>query len=127
MPASFSLDDPVHWRVRAEEIRTLADEEHDDVSKQIMLRIAADLSKLHFELLAREGELRSYRRRAQTCLEFALTLPIGEKRTFLIDTAQTLLRLAEEQEASIARGAAKESQAPIQQQQQIQPKRDKDD
>jgi len=128
MPTSF-INDPEHWRSRAEEIRTLADEEQDDVSKQIMLRIADDLSKLHFELLARQGELRnieslaaSSRCRAQTCLEFALTLPIGEKRTFLIDTAQTLLRLAEEQEASIAAAAAKESQAQMLQQ-QIQPKR----
>src|SRR5262245_25318867 len=123
------INDPEHWRVRAEEIRALSDEEQDDVSKQMMLRIAADLSKVHFELLAREGELRnteslaaSYRRRAQTCLDFALTLLIGEKRTLLIDTAQTLLRLAEEQEALTARGAAKESQAPMQQQQQVQPK-----
>jgi len=104
MPASFSVDDPVHWRVRAEEVRTLADEEHDDVAKHIMLRIAADLSKLHFALLAREGDLRtlaaSYRHGAQTSLEFARTLPIGEKRTFLIDTTQTLLRLAKNQEAS---------------------------
>ena len=104
MPASFSVEDPIHWRVRAEEVRTLADEEHDDVAKHIMLRIAADLSKLHFALLAREGDLRtlaaSYRHGAQTSLEFARTLPIGEKRTFLIDTAQTLLRLAKNQEAS---------------------------
>ena len=53
------INDPEHWRVRAEEIRALADEEQDDVSKQMMLRIAADLSKVHFELLAREGELRN--------------------------------------------------------------------
>jgi hypothetical protein len=78
--------------------------------------------------LAPEGELRdteslaaSYRRRAQACLDIARATPLGEKRTLLIDTAQTFFRLAEEQEASIPPGAVKEPQAPMQQQQQVQP------
>jgi len=100
----------------------------------MMLRIADDLSKLHFELLARGASCvtPSLARRAiaaarKRAWNLHSLYRIGEKRTFLIDAAQTLLRLAEEQEASIARGAAKDSQAPIQQQQQVQPKRDKDD
>jgi hypothetical protein len=34
------VDDPEHWRKRAEEARTLADEMQDEKSKQMMLRIA---------------------------------------------------------------------------------------
>ena len=34
------LDDPAHWRARAEEARTLADQMQDDKSKETMLRIA---------------------------------------------------------------------------------------
>jgi hypothetical protein len=45
-------------------------------------------------------------------------------RTVLIDAAQTWLRLAEEEETSIPPGAVKESQAPMQQQQQVQLKGD---
>ena len=54
MPASFSVDDPNHWRGRAEEARTLADEMSDEVSKQMMPSIAAD-----YERLAERAALRA--------------------------------------------------------------------
>ena len=45
MATSF-INDPEHWRSRAEEARTLADQMSDESSKQTMLRIAADYDKL---------------------------------------------------------------------------------
>jgi hypothetical protein len=53
MPTSF-INDPEHWRHRAEEIRTLADDMKDEISKQMMLRIAED-----YERLARRAEERA--------------------------------------------------------------------
>jgi hypothetical protein len=41
MTSSF-INDPEHWRNRAEEARTLADQMSDEASKQTMLRTAAD-------------------------------------------------------------------------------------
>ena len=62
------------------------------------------------------------RRRARECLHIARTSQ-GSDRILLLDMAQTWLRLAEEQEASIRHGAV-EPQPVVQQQQQIQPKKD---
>ena len=45
MPTSF-INDPEHWRNRAEEARTSAEQMNDEASKQTMLRIAADYEKL---------------------------------------------------------------------------------
>ena len=45
VPTSF-INDPEHWRQRAEEIRTLADDMKDEISKQMMLRIAQDYERL---------------------------------------------------------------------------------
>jgi len=45
MPTSH-INDPEHWRSRAEEARTLADQMNDETSKQMMLRIAADYERL---------------------------------------------------------------------------------
>jgi hypothetical protein len=67
---------------------------------------------------------KEYRRRAQASLDIARETPLGEMRTTLLDAAQTWLRLAEEEEA-IPNDAAK--QAPMQQQQQVQPKDDDKD
>ena len=64
---------------------------------------------------------KEYRRRAQASLDIARETPLGEMRTTLLDAAQTWLRLAEEEEA-IPNDAAKEPQAPMHQQQQVQPK-----
>ena len=45
MATSF-INDPEHWRNRAEEACTLADQMSDEMSKQTMLRIAADYDRL---------------------------------------------------------------------------------
>ena len=45
MSGSF-INDPQHWRGRAEEARTLADLMSDDMSKQMMLLIADDYDRL---------------------------------------------------------------------------------
>jgi hypothetical protein len=57
MPASFSVDDPSHWRARAEEARTLADEMHDEASRRMMLEIAEG-----YERLAKHAEERAKKR-----------------------------------------------------------------
>jgi hypothetical protein len=36
------LDDPEHWRSRAEEARTVAEQLTDSIAKAMMLRIAED-------------------------------------------------------------------------------------
>jgi hypothetical protein len=48
------LNDPKHWRERAEEARTRADQISDPQSKNAMLRIAHD-----YELLAERAEARA--------------------------------------------------------------------
>ena len=50
MPSSFS-NDPLHWRDRADDIRTLASETTDPESRAIMLRLATN-----YEALARRVE-----------------------------------------------------------------------
>jgi len=45
MATSF-VSDTKHWRDRAEEARILAEAMRDEVSKQTMLRIAADYERL---------------------------------------------------------------------------------
>ncbi len=51
--AKVPINDPKHWRDRAEEARTLADELTDPDAKRRMLRIAAD-----YEELAKRAERR---------------------------------------------------------------------
>jgi hypothetical protein len=53
MPASF-INDPGHWRQRAEEARRIADQMNDSQSKDAMLRIAKD-----YERLAERAEQRA--------------------------------------------------------------------
>jgi len=44
--AKIPINDPKHWRERAEEARTVADEMNDPDSKRKMLRIADDYEEL---------------------------------------------------------------------------------
>jgi hypothetical protein len=41
-----SINEPQHWRFRAEEMRTLAEDMKDLIAREMMLRIAADYDKL---------------------------------------------------------------------------------
>ena len=45
MSASI-VNDPKHWRMRAEEARALADKMSDQLSKEMMLGIAEDYDRL---------------------------------------------------------------------------------
>ena len=48
LPASF-INDPEHWRARAEEMRRLAEDMKDAATKEMMLRIAHDYENLAVE------------------------------------------------------------------------------
>jgi hypothetical protein len=50
---SHFINEPDHWRARAEEARHLANQMNDSESKHAMLRIAQD-----YERLAKRAELR---------------------------------------------------------------------
>jgi hypothetical protein len=52
MATSF-INDPEHWRKRAEEARDLANQMNDETSKQTMLNIAADYDRLAERVEAR--------------------------------------------------------------------------
>jgi hypothetical protein len=69
---------------------------------------------------------RHYRRLARECLEVAYTFPAGEQRTALLQMAQVWLRLADEYaDATVSVRPTIERERPaMQQQQQIQPKKD---
>src|SRR5262249_24736083 len=55
--AKFNLDDPAHWRDRAEGARSHAEQMGDETSRETMLRIADD-----YERLARHAERRAQNR-----------------------------------------------------------------
>jgi hypothetical protein len=48
------INDPEHWRQRAQEMRKLAEDIKDSAARQTMLRIAAD-----YDRLAERAELRT--------------------------------------------------------------------
>jgi hypothetical protein len=54
MTSTFSINDPKHWRARAEEARILANQMNDSEAKVAMLRIAED-----YEHLAERAEDRA--------------------------------------------------------------------
>ena len=53
MPATDLIHDPDHWRQRAQEMRTIAEDMHDLIARATMLHIAED-----YERLARRAEER---------------------------------------------------------------------
>ena len=55
------INDPKHWRARAEKARILANQMNDSEAKAAMLRIAED-----YEHLARRAEHRALRRLANS-------------------------------------------------------------
>src|SRR5499427_8793592 len=57
VPASL-INDPEHWRKRADEARSLANDMKDEISKQMMLQIATDYGHL-----ARRARARRWRSR----------------------------------------------------------------
>jgi hypothetical protein len=44
--SSDAANNSKHWRERASEMRALANQANDEISKQVMLRIAEDYDKL---------------------------------------------------------------------------------
>ena len=53
MPIAAHLNDPEHWRQRAEESGVLAEQMSDETSKKMMLKIADDYEKLAARAVAR--------------------------------------------------------------------------
>jgi hypothetical protein len=46
MPQAHYINDPGHWRDRAEEMRALAQDVKDEAARQTMLRLAQDYDRL---------------------------------------------------------------------------------
>jgi hypothetical protein len=46
MPQAHYINDPGHWRDRAEEMRALAKDVKDEAAKETMLRLAKDYDRL---------------------------------------------------------------------------------
>ena len=84
------------------------------------------LASMGRQVVTRE-RAEEYRRLAREALATAQTVASDEARNSLIAMAQVWSRLADEQETMpLPPGAANESQPAIQQQQQVQPKKDDD-
>ena len=56
MAETHILDDPKHWRDRAEEVRSLADQMSDPETRRIMRGIADDYEKLAKRAEQRRGK-----------------------------------------------------------------------
>jgi hypothetical protein len=46
MPAPTLLNDPAHWRQRAQEARRIADQLHDPAARQAMLEVSQNYEQL---------------------------------------------------------------------------------
>jgi hypothetical protein len=55
MPIAQHLNDPQHWRQRAEEARVQAEQMNNEQTRQTMLRIADDYDKLAVRAAIRAG------------------------------------------------------------------------
>ena len=55
MPIAPHLNDPEHWRRRAEEARVLAEQVTNETAKKMMLKIADDYDKLAVRAAIRAG------------------------------------------------------------------------
>jgi hypothetical protein len=55
--AKIPINNPKHWRERAEEARVHAEQIADPESKKMMLRIAEDYEKLAAEQRLRDAEI----------------------------------------------------------------------
>jgi hypothetical protein len=72
-----------------------------------------------------ESRADDYRCRAEQCLEMATTFHNHQARDILLHMAHVWLRLAEDNHEMVARSkAAEEAQPAVQQQEQIQPKKE---
>jgi predicted Rossmann-fold nucleotide-binding protein len=128
--AKVPINDPKHWRERAEEARTVADQMNDPDAKRKMLRIAED-----YEELARRAEHRLKQQQQQQQQQQQPKIPIndpkhwrkraGEARLLADeltdpDAKRRMLRMADDYE-ELARRAERRLKRQQQQQQQ-QPK-----
>jgi predicted Rossmann-fold nucleotide-binding protein len=73
--AKIPINDPKHWRERAEEARTVADQTIDTDSKRRMLRIAED-----YEELARRAERRLKQQRQQQQQQQQPKIPVNDPK-----------------------------------------------
>jgi hypothetical protein len=57
------IEGPKHWRQRAQEARALAEQMHDTLCKDMMLRVANDYERIAKEIEEREAHQGARKRR----------------------------------------------------------------